>query len=296
MADDLSRYLTIFAWKGVEFPGTDATLTFGNDTAKHSPYLGPVSVEPTGPRAKVVRVRAVLNNALRGWRGDPLFPTVYERLVAALEGEPEGFLTHPTRGVFRAVFDEATEEIRSADKRGLSLMLSFTEQDGEAEFEARAELPTDPGAVMLTQAAAADLARPAGLRDQTSLVDDVAACLAFLEEVNDEARSFVEAAARLDAVALRVQSMVEDPAAAVVDAHPFRQAGWGVLVGIQRYREVYAALSPREFVVPVAMGIARIAALPEVYGDPSRARDLLRANAIATPARVPAGTRLVVPE
>lgn len=295
MADDLSRYLTIFAWKGVEFPGTDATLTFGNDTARHSPYRGRTAIEPTGPKPKNVRVRAVLLNGLRGWRGERLFPTVYERLVEALEGDPEGFLTHPTRGVFRAVFDDGSEEIRAPERRGLTLMLSFTEQDGEAEFEARGGAG-DPGAAMLSNAAVADAARPAGLSDTSSFFDDVAECLAFIEDVNNTARSFAEAAARLDALSRRVEAAINDPSAAAIDYHPFRQAAWGVLVAVQRYREVSAAVSPREFVVPMSMSVARIAALPEVYGDATRGQDLVHANAIPVPARVPAGTRLIVPE
>lgn len=294
MADDLSRYLNVFVWKDVEFPGTDATLTFGNDSARHSPYLGKTSIETTGPKAKVVRVRAVLSNGLRGWRGARLFPTVYERLVAALEGDPEGFLTHPTRGVFSAHFDEATEEIRSPDRQGLTLMLSFTEQAGEAELPAgAAETERDPGAAMLSNAALADALKPAGAADAALLVDAASELLAFLE---DTSRSFAEAITRLDAFSRDVAARLRDPAAAVVDAHPYRDTLWSLQSATLDYRAQYAADTERVFVVPTAMSLPRVAALPEVYGDPSRASDLLRANAIATPARVPAGTRLIVPE
>lgn len=292
--DDLRENLTRFAWNGIEFPGTDISTAFGHDLARHAGYgERGADFEPTGPKPEATRVRAVLQNGLRGWRGDKLFPTVYRRLVRELRRGAEGTLTHPTRGTFRAVFDDGTEEIKPLERQGVMLSLSFSEQRGSAGlFEGAARVVQEPGAAMLSAATTAVDAAPTAVVGAVTLVDDAGGFLAWAE---DTSRTVAELTAGVDAFQSRVLAMLDDPAAAVIDAHPFRGAVWALSSATADYR-ARAIPAARSVRVPTTMSLARVAALPEAYGDARRARDLARANTIPNPARVPAGTVLIVPE
>lgn len=289
--DELARYLAPFAFEGIEFPARDISTAFGHDSAKHSGYgERGADIETTGPKAKVVRVRAVLMNGLRGWTGPKLWPDQYQRLMRALETTPEGLLTHPTRGVMTVHFDDGSEDIEVQTRRGLIIGLSFTEQRGESELLEMASATADPGDAMLSAAAEADEAKPPAVEVATPLVDEVQSALAFLE---GGVRAFAETATTLDALATEVRERVEDPAAAVVDAHPYRQALFAVQSALVTYRAQYVG-GQRTFVVTEESSLARVAAHPDVYGDAHRAPDLARANHVPDPSRVPAGTVLVV--
>ncbi len=291
MADDLAQTTAPFAYEGVEFPATDIATSFGHDSAQHKGYgTRGADIETTGPRPEVIRVTAVLVNGLRGWRGDPLYPVVYQRLLRALRERPEGFLTHPTRGALEVHFDEGSEVIRPVERRGVTITMTFTEQRGTAELLEMAAVRADAGAEMVAAAQTADAARPAEVDEIGPLVQDV---LTFCESAS---RTFAEAATRLDAVVRGVEARLADPAATAVEFHPYREALWSVQTATLRYRDEYTAGSTRTYVVPAATTLPEIAASPDVYGDPNRATDLLRANTILDPTLVPAGTTLVVPD
>lgn len=291
MTDDLARTTAPFAFEGIEFPGTDITTSFGHDSAQHKGFgTRGADIETTGPKAEVIRVKAILVNGLRGWRGEPLYPDTYQRLVRALKTTPNGALTHPTRGLLDVHFDEGTEEIRPVERRGVTLTLSFTEQQGTAELLEMASAQPEAGAEMLSAAAAADAVKPDEIE---ALTADVEATLVYLE---DASRTFGEAVTALDALSRGIEERLADPAAAVVEMHPFRDALWSVQTATLRYRERYTATTTRTYTVPEAASVARIAASGDVYGDASRAADLMAANTILDPTLVPAGTVLVVPD
>lgn len=291
MPDDLARTTAPFVFEGIEFPATDITTSFGHDSAQHKGYgTRGADIEPTGPKAEVIRVKAVFLNGLRGWRGAPLYPETYQRLLRALKSTPIGSLTHPTRGTLDVCFDEGSEEIRPVERRGVTLTLSFTEQQGTAELLEMASAQTEAGAEMLSAAAAADAVKPDGIG---ALTADVEATLTYLE---DASRAFGEAVTALDALSRGIEERLADPAAAAVEMHPFRDALWSVQTATLRYRERYTATTARTYTVPEAVSVARIAASPDVYGDASRAGDLMAANTILDPTLVPAGTVLVVPD
>lgn len=292
ITDDLGRALSVWAWEGIEFPGEDATTTFGHDSVQHKGFgQRGANVETTGPKPLVTRVRAVLVNGLRGWRGESLFPQTWERLTRSLASTPEGLLTHPTRGVFTAHFDEATEEIRVRERRGLSVSLSFTEQNGEADVLTFAPTDAAPAAAALASAQTADAARPTGARNTRSLADEVAAAVAFLDSTM---RTSAEVTARFEGILASIETRIADPAAVVSTAHSFRSALYATRGAVLRYRRQYLGGGRRSYVTPVEASLAQIAADPAVYGDASRAVDLARANTVPDPSRVPANTRLVV--
>ena len=291
MPDELAQTTAPFAYEGVEFPATDISTSFGHDSAQHKGFgTRGADIETTGPKPEVVRVKAVLLNGLRGWRGAPLYPDTYQRLLRALRTTPEGILSHPTRGAMVVHFDEGSEEIRPVERRGVYLTLSFTEQQGTAELLEMASVRADAGAEMLSSATTADAAKPDEL---DAILPDVETALAYLE---DASRTFAEAVTTLDALSRGIEDRLADPSAATVEMHPFRDAMWSLQTATLRYREQYTATTPRTYTVTEDAGIARIAASPDVYGDAARAGDLLGANTILDPSRVPAGTVLVVPD
>jgi len=290
--DELGRNLAPFAYEGIEFPAEDVSTTFGHDSAQHKGFgQRGADIETTGPKAEVVRVRVVMENGLRGWRGPKLWPDQYQRLARALKTTPEGLLTHPTRGVMTVHFDEGSEEIKAPRRRGVSFTLTFTEQNGESELLEMVSATSDPGPAMLAAAADADAVKPSGARASTPLTTEVENALDFLEA---SSRSFAEAVTTLDALARAVRTRIDDPAAAAVDAHPYRAALYAVQAATVRYRETYVGAAPRTFTVTEESSLARIAAHPDVYGDARRQSDLARANRVPDPSRVPAGTVLRV--
>ena len=289
MSDEIGTNLSLCAYEGVLFPGTDIETGFGHDSARHLGFgQRGTDIETTGPKAVVVSMRAVMKNGLRGWTGPALFPDQYARLVRALESTPEGYLTHPTRGLMLVHFDDAKEMVSARERRGLELTLSFTEQRGESELLDFAPTSTAPDAAMQTAATEADLLAPEGASKIAPTVDDV---LAYLDAAP---RSYLEASSRLDALASTVTVALEARDVAASTMHAYRVALRALLGATLAYRLRYKASGQRTVVVPAEMSLARVAALPEAFGDPRRATDLLRANAITDPSRILAGTRLIV--
>lgn len=300
IVDDLGRTLAPFAWEGIEFPGEDCTTTFGHDSAQHKGFLTRgADIETTGPKALVIRVRAVFQNGLRGWRGAPLYPETYQRVLRALE-TPEGLLTHPTRGVLTAHFDEGTEEVKSGQRRGLTIQLTFTEQRGDAELlEMASAAQLSPADDLLAAASLADAAAPSGLAatldevlgTYATLREQAADVLRTIETAND---SYLTAVVTLDEYGRGLARLLEDPAATLVEANPFCTAINRTLAAATRLREDFGGATVRQYVVPVDAPLSVIAADPDVFGDAARAPELAAANVILTPWLVRAGTVLTV--
>ncbi len=289
MSDEIGRNLAVCAFGDIQFPAMDISTAYGHDSARHQGYGQRGSdIETTGPKAKVVRLRAVLKNGLRGWTGPALFPDQYALLTRALESTPEGFLTHPTRGLMTVHFDEAEEVINTRERRGLELTLSFTEQRGESDLLDFSPTSTAPDAAMQSAAAEVDALAPSGAVSFGAVVDDT---LGYLDAAP---RSYLDATARLEGIVSGVRSALVAGDALTSSVHGYRVALNDLLAATLAYRSRYAAPGQRTVVVPVEMSLARVAALPEVFGEPRRAAELLRSNAIMDPSRIPAGTRLTV--
>ena len=289
MSDELGRNLSLCAYEGIEFPGADIETAFGHDSARHQGYgERGADIETTGPKPVAVSMRAVMKNGLRGWTGPALFPDQYARLVRALESTPEGYLTHPTRGLMLVHFDDAKELVNVRERRGVELTLSFTEQRGESELLDFAPTSTAPDAAMQTAATQVDSLASSGATPLAPAVDDT---LSYLDAAP---RSYLEANARLDALVRSVTAAITAPSASAATSHDYRAALGELLTATLAYRARYATAGQRTIVVPVEMSLARVAALPEVFGDPRRAAELLRSNAITDPSRIAAGTHITV--
>ena len=293
LTDDLGRTLSTAAYDGVEFPAAGLTTEGGHDSAKHQGYgQRGADIETTGPQPEAVRCRAVMQNGLRGWSGPALYPTQYQRLLRALRSTPEGFLTHPTRGVMTVHVDHFSEVVSETSRRGVVLELAFTEQRGESDLLEMAPPTASALDDAATAAAAADATRPAAVTVRTSLTEEVAAARGFVEAAG---RTEAQARARVGALLAEVEARAADPAAAASSAHAYRAALTATLSAVLRYRASALAASGRTHVVLEEASLARIASDPRVFGDASRAAELARANVVLDPSRVPVGTVLVIP-
>lgn len=298
MTDALKRHLTRVAYERIEFPAVEFRTAWGHDSAKHQ-GLGTdgASVQWTGRKPKTVTCKAAFFNSFRNWPSD-LFPNVWRELTAALEAAPQGTLTHPTRGNIRVQVDEVGEPLEAQKRNGVYLDLQFTEvADPAAVFIGTAssgELNA-PGDAMTTHAATADaaaLAFPAATRP-LPILTIVEAALATLEGGR---RTWREATAAVAAVTGAVADRLALPAVALLAGHDYRAALEALRAAAYAYRAAYLdAAAPGTFVVQAEMSLARIAALPAVYGDPSKAAVLQQANAVPDAVFVPRGTVLLVP-
>jgi len=293
LSDDLGRTLATAAYDGVEFPAAGLTTEGGHDSAKHQGYgQRGADIETTGPQPEAVRCRAVMQNGLRGWTGPELYPTQYQRLLRALRGTPEGFLTHPTRGVMTVHVDHFSEVVSETSRRGVVLELAFTEQRGESDLLEMAPPVASALDDAATAAAAADATRPTGARVSASLVEELAAARGFVESAG---RSLAQARARVGSLLASIEARAADPAAAGASGHAYRAALAATRAAVLRYRAGALTSSGRSHVVLEEASLARIASDPRVFGDASRAAELARANVVLDPTRVPAGTVLVIP-
>lgn len=292
--DLLQEHLLTFTLEGVSFPALDTSLSAGHDAARHKAYRQRgEDVEDTGPKAKTFRVKVPLYASVR-WPVRRLFPDVYRELVPVLEQGGDVQLIHPTRGLVTVHVDDWTETFEGRTKDGLTLEIVFGEQRGEAQRlrdfapVRRPEVEATAAAVAAEEAAAelGLLARLEGFADDVAdVMDELAAADTAL----------TQAVATADALIARCESIEEDPAFAASQAFPLRSAVGATRAAVAIRRAERAGDAPRTFRVPSAMSVTELAAHPSVYGDASRAADLLEVNAFADPSEIPAGTSVLVP-
>ena len=150
----------------------------------------------------------------------------------------------------------------------------------------------DPGEKALAYAAEVDTATPDDVTVDATALSMVTAALDSLEASR---RTRLQASATFDALFVDLATRVADPDAQAASAHAYRYALWRTRAAMLAYQARYLGTSaPRRYTVPVTMSVHQLAALPEVFGDIARARELLDANAILDPCEVPAGTVLLV--
>lgn len=291
--DALAEHLSPFSYEGVPFPASETTLSAGHDSAKHAGYRQRgADVETTGPKPKVIKVKVPLYNGLRGWP-EVAFPQTFERLTQALDGTPEGTLTHPTRGALTVHVDDWSEAFEGKTKDGLTLEITFTEQRGASRL-VDFDLAAAPADVAIAQAAAVEAAAAGlGLVDRfLGFVDDVTA---VMDELASADATMTQAIATADALVRRCQEDADDPAFAASQFFPLRGALGATTAAVAARVEERRGDRPGTFRLPVAMSVAEVAAHPDVYGDAARMGDLLAVNVLADPSEIPAGTVLLVP-
>lgn len=295
MAIDLLReHLQTFALEGVAFPAQDTTLQGGHDSAKHAGFRQRgQDVEDTGPRGKVIRVKVPLYASVR-WPTGRLFPDVYRELVPVLEQGGDCFLVHPTRGLITVHVDDWTETIDGRTKDGLTLEIVFSEQRGSAQRLLDFAPVRRPEVEAVAAAAAAEAAAVelGFLETLAGFANDVAA---VMDELAAADVAITQAVGTCDALIARCEEIEADPAFAASEAFPLRGAVGATRAAVAARRAERAGDLPRPFVVPMLMSVTELAALPSVYGDASRAAEILAVNDFPDPSEIKAGTRVLIP-
>lgn len=291
MTDAIKLHCARWSYEGVDFPASESDTEGGHDSATNAPYLDVPEIQTTGPKAYTASVQIPLHEGVK-WPSR-LFPLVYRDLVRKFEDTPLGLLTHPTRGTFIVHVDSWRESQRSQVRSGVVLTVQFREQRRSSEvldFSVGAE--GDPGEKSLAYAAEADAAKPSDVTVDTTSLSLVTTSLDYLEAAR---RTRLQATATFDALLVDLAARIADPDAQAASAHTYRYALWRTRAAVLAYQARYlGTLATRRYTVPVTMSVHQLAALPEVFGDVARARELLDANALLDPCEVPAGTVLLV--
>ena len=291
--DALARQLAPASFEGVDFPVVDVTTTDGHDSARHAGYLqAGADIETTGRKPGAIKLKIAFFEGIRGWPAN-LFDIVRVELVEAFQDNPYGQLIHPSRGPMQVHVDEWVEPLEGRVRNGCWLDVAMTEQRGASSLLDPALRPTDPATDLTTAAAAADAAAPPGVDDDPSVLDLVNAALEVVDAAN---ATFLASGGSLSGLVAAVGDRLLAVAPFGADVYLYRIALERTLAAALTLQSALASTGggPRTFTVPTPLSIQRIAGLPQVYGDPTRARDLLDANAITDPLFVPAGTVLIV--
>lgn len=294
MPVDLIDYLSAAGYESERWPVVQCVTHWGHDSAEHTRLGGQgADIQPTGEKPVKVQMRIAFLSGLADngvWPRD-LWPGGFERTVDLLRTRPQGTLAHPTRGPMVVQVGDVEEPIDARVRNGVYLTVNFTQhlEDQGLNLQ-RPSVSADAPTAAESEAAAADAVRPAGTPEITSTVT------AALAAIESGSGTFGAVMTGVESIAAAVRSRQLLPAVVASAGYEYRAALERLLAAAYRLREFYGTtLKPWEFTVYETMSLSRIAALPQVYGDPSKASVLAAANRVPNPMFVPAGTVLLVP-
>jgi hypothetical protein len=299
MIDDLELNLLASHYENVFFPLVDEFETAtGHHSTKHRyRRRRGVDNEWTGEKAETYTFKIAFLNDLDGgglWPDD-LYPTTYNAFRRKVRSTPIGIFGHPEDGPVRVIIDDVKRVLNPTQRNGVIVSVTMTEQGGDAAVaeDAVAAPTSDPSTRATTSAASADAARPPATSQPAPLTPVVTTALTDLER---ERRTFGEVQAITGNVIAECRTRLVHPSVTGIAGHDYRVSVERVIAEMYRLRaERTDTTQPRTFTVAVAMSVGSIAALADVYGDPTRAQLLLDANRIADASRVPVGTILSIP-
>lgn len=285
------------AYEGLRFPVEASSLDGGHDSVKHkSRRKRGADVDWTGQREYAGTLRIPLYHDLVDF--PRAYPDLYREIVALFERRPQGVLVHPTRGEIRVQIDSWKESLDSKTTNGFVMEVAFTEIDASAQFGPPdgGLVQVDPGQRALDLAAQVDdhvvQAVPVATDRPAPVAPVIAEKITYLEE---EDRGYADLAAAIDTMVGVVVDTRDAFVLQSINGHDARTTCASLLAAVFEYRAKYlGGAEPREIVVPDAMSLSEVAALPYTYGDANKGPLLLAANVVVDPLRVPAGTRLRV--
>jgi prophage DNA circulation protein len=291
---DLIDYLAATSYEGERFPVVECMTRWGHDSAAHTRLGGQgADMQPTGEKPVTVQLRMAFVDGLVDngiWPRD-LWPAGFERTIELLRTRPQGTLSHPSRGPMTVQVGDVEEPIDAKVRNGVYLTVNFTQHLEDTGLNL--QRPSAPAAApteATTQAAAADAIRPAGVPEiSTTVTTELAA-------IEAAAAAFGAVTGAIDRIVSAAQSRLVYPLVMASAGYEYRAAIGALIVAAWKLKEFYGTtLQPWKFTVPENMSLSRIAALPHVYGDPSKASVIRSANRISNPVVVPAGTVLLIP-
>lgn len=300
MADDLAR-LPGATFNGIRFPVENAKADGGNAFAEHTAYRRPgADMEPTGrdPYKGTLSI-PLINNATLVREYGTLFPDLMQRLVAEFEASPIGTLVHPTLGTFQAAVQTWSQELDPTTRNGVKLAVSFTEHNGSVSVAVNTSASTavtNTDAVF-TSALAADTAAAVKATAGTPVsgyVPMAPTVSVILDDIDETVENFSTVASLFRDLIATVTARADLPAMLTASNYVVNRAVQDTLNAAFALQAAYGVGSPRQSVYTVP----RLMSLPEVaqtvYGNANLTAAILASNAIVSPLRIPAGTRLVI--
>ena len=289
----LATQIVRCAYRGVEFPCAEFKDSRGNASKAHTAWRVPgADLEFTGRDPLKITIRALFFNGMTGGWPEDMFPGQHNLLESEFLEHPQGELTHPFYGRISVQFDKFQRSFDPMVQQGVSVELEFTENNASA-FYAIVQPQDSPGPALTSAAADADTA-VAALTDKLAPLSPVVDTQ--LDYLEDEDRDSAQALGALAEIQTAAQTQLDSALLAGLDGHDAREAIRAVIAQSWAYRARYVTPKPqsRTYVAPARMGLARLA--KEIYGDPTRAADLRRANTFPDELFVPAGFVVVVPD
>lgn len=293
----LLEHLVSGSYRGVTFPVIDFEDQHAQAFVEHKAWRVPgADIEHVGREPVRSTITIGLLNTFGPRWGTNLFPGLFRRLAALFSAQPQGRLQHPLLGGMQVQVVGHSYKIDHRCQAGTTLQLQVVENFGSLQLTAAMERP-EPTVTLVSAAEATDAAVAAlGLAGSVpALAPSFDTQLTYLE---DDDRSAAEAYGALAQAQSVAATILTAPSLAGIEGHDARAEARAARAASWSYAERYLTPKPRSrtFTVPARMGLARVAALPQVYGDPSLAHLLRQANEIPDELFVPAGTVLVVPD
>lgn len=277
------------SYEGVPFPVREAKTTFSHDGTGHKAYRVPgADWEPCGlnPDEGTLVIPAVTGVEGMDW------PRGWDRLVRAVKAAPIGRLVHPTRGELRVFVHRLEESAEAEVRNGVQGTLQWSQHNPNAQTVPAGSDAGGSGAAASAQAERVNAALLiVGI--VAAVAEAVDALLSDLTSGNIAPVSSVIAGfSKLRASVDYYRGQPEVQAASGYDAMVELSALLRVLDKAQ------AEFLPRTddagvYMVRVPMSLIDVAV--EMYGDATRVRDLMRANALTDPNALTPGMVLQVP-
>lgn len=299
---------------GVELPIERRRISGGRDVARKSlPYVSGQETEDTGRKPRIIEADIALFSDMQE---DDLYPERYEALISVLQDDTEQSSVvwdDPVWGAINVKVMSWDADETAEDRDGVRISLTMEEDgfldsedlqisllgisdQGRAETDA-AELDAQLSDAGISDADIDDAWEAAGFPREPSETTSFADGISNLSRsLNAGAQTAQTAKASVNRIQARLQAAMAIPAARVASA-------WSVLDLGMRLVDASAAMGAEviakqarqiEYTTTSRMSVFEIA--NELYGDPSRVDEILRANPQQHPLFIPAGVVLSVLE
>lgn len=290
-----SKKLGRYAFDGIEFPVESCTIKGGlRDHVHEYPHADGGAPEKLGRRLYTFSIRAKFLDEAVGYSG--LFPTGINTLRSKWEAGRTGELRIPSIGTILAYAVDWTETLDGKMLSGETAEVQFREDQEYLLTEIVDVTATSLAAASAQMILALDPYRQRGVGG-LDLFDAIQNAVNLVTDVADQVELYGN---QLEARILKVQSLCEQCDRAVkILSQPVNHRLLDALhstweAAVRLHRDVLrVSRPPLRYTTPALMSVSQIA--QALYGDTSRAVQIMQMNPFEDPFRVPRGTAIVAP-
>lgn len=286
-----SRGLPRASFAGIEFPISKCRIIGGlRDHVHEYPGVPGGAIEKLGRKLYVFEMDALFHDTLLDY-GPGLWPANLSTLRHAFEIESTDELVIPTIGAIQAYCFDWSQTWDAKIQSGESVPLRFREDTANAFLAADIVAKTTVESYAIKFAT---IVADGGY--QESLFDQISNAAAAISSIGDQVELYGN---RLEAKALGLARLCNQADASLkILQHPVNHRLltalhdlWASALRLQK-DALRTAIPILPYVVPHTMAISDVARA--VYGDASRAVEILQTNSIEDPFSIPGGTVLKV--